>query len=256
MAAAGGSKQQQLAMILKSAVLRTKVKHRPAPSLFFMPGLSSKQPIWTKEVMEHSVGAREAVSRLEGSYSVILDEYKNLMSMKQGKNDFAHDKENASEHLHKGNWDWKSYVSKGERNADFAVHCPKTCEVLESFSSPDFMTGTPFSFCFFSTMGAGATIAPHHSPMNLRIRCHFPLIIPPSQGPDGDCGMEVGGEIVRWEQGKALFFDDAFEHRVWNKTNSDRVVLLFDLWHPDLSSDEIAVIKEMFAFAKKEGWYK
>lgn len=34
--------------------------------------------------------------------------------------------------------------------------------------------------------------------------------------------------------GKCLVFDDCYEHEVWNKTDKERVLLLFDLWHPDL----------------------
>lgn len=34
--------------------------------------------------------------------------------------------------------------------------------------------------------------------------------------------------------GKCLVFDDCYEHEVWNKTEGERVLLLFDLWHPDL----------------------
>lgn len=34
--------------------------------------------------------------------------------------------------------------------------------------------------------------------------------------------------------GKCLVFDDCYEHEVWNKTGKERVLLLFDLWHPDL----------------------
>ena len=44
----------------------------------------------------------------------------------------------------------------------------------------------------------------------------------------------------RWEVGKALLFDDAFVHSVWNETDKERAVLLCDIWHPDLSADEIA----------------
>ena len=56
----------------------------------------------------------------------------------------------------------------------------------------------------------------------------------------------VGDEERRWEVGKALLFDDAFVHSVWNETAADRVVLLADIWHPDLSADEIAAVQAMF----------
>lgn len=54
------------------------------------------------------------------------------------------------------------------------------------------MSQTPFSFAFFSTLRPNAEIKPHFGPCNLRIRCHFPLIVP----SNGDVGMEVGGITV------------------------------------------------------------
>ncbi len=69
------------------------------------------------------------------------------------------------------------------------------------------MTGTPFSFAFFSTLHGNTSIAAHSGPCNLRIRCHFPLIV-----PEGDCGMTVGDETVRWVAGEPVYFDDCYEH--------------------------------------------
>ena len=41
----------------------------------------------------------------------------------------------------------------------------------------------------------------------------------------------VAGIDVKWEVGVPLFFDDSYDHCVWNHTNKDRVVLLFDIWY-------------------------
>mgnify|MGYP006144286501 CR=1 FL=1 len=79
----------------------------------------------------------------------------------------------------------------------------------------------------------------------LRLRVHLPLKVP--AGSSDACALRVADEARQWEVGRALIFDDAFEHEVWNETDESRVVLLFDLWHPDLSGDEIAAIQAMFA---------
>lgn len=34
-----------------------------------------------------------------------------------------------------------------------------------------------------------------------------------------------------------MVFDDCYEHEVWNKTEKERVLLLFDLWHPELEPE-------------------
>eukprot|EP00300_Choanocystis_sp_HF-7_P010667 c17077_g1_i1.p1 GENE.c17077_g1_i1~~c17077_g1_i1.p1 ORF type:complete len:144 (-),score=34.38 c17077_g1_i1:20-451(-) len=137
------------------------------------------------------------------------------------------------------------------------------------------MTNTPFSYAFFSVLSPGAVIKPHSSPCNLRLRCHLPLRVPsasptspsPSSPPAAGapvvvdssnsntkhglvCGIRVGDEVRPWEEGRLLVFDDCFEHEVWNLSNEERVVLLFDLWHPDLSLDEQDAIEKMFKQAR------
>lgn len=50
---------------------------------------------------------------------------------------------------------------------------------------------------------------------------------------------------------------DAFDHEVWhNGKKGDRVLLLFDVWHPDLVQGEREAITEMFKEAKEKGWLK
>lgn len=261
------------ATIFKSAICRTNLFPRPNPTLFFFPGLNNCNPI----LDNNSDALREASKVLRANHAVILQEYYSLK--KAGfKNDY-----NSGDHkLHTGSWNWYSYVMKGQRQASFAAHCPRTTEVLESIQSQPngngLMLGTPFSFAFFSQLGGKSSIGAHFGPCNLRIRCHFPLIVPDEQKPsskgeldtsssssrrssdsnDDDvepaCGMEVGGQMVRWRTGEPLFFDDSYEHRVWNHSEAERVVLLFDMWHPDLKPAEIQSVGEMFEYAAQQGW--
>jgi beta-hydroxylase len=44
--------------------------------------------------------------------------------------------------------------------------------------------------------------------------------------------MRVDKEFIYWEQGKAVFFDDTFNHEVWNDYDEIRVVLLLDTKRP------------------------
>ena len=74
------------------------------------------------------------------------------------------------------------------------------------------------------------------------MRVHLPLLVPSG----GDCGLRVAGESRRWERGKCLIFDDAFEHEAWNDTDADRVVLLFDTWHWELTDREVDSLRAMF----------
>ena len=42
-------------------------------------------------------------------------------------------------------------------------------------------------------------------------------------------------------------FDDTIEHEAWNDSDKLRVVLIFDIWHPQLTPPERAMITAMTA---------
>lgn len=143
-------------------------------------------------------------------------------------------------------WEWFSLVQKGKLQAEFASRCPRTTELVTDI--PGLMLGTPFSYCFFSALPPGARIEPHFGPANLRLRVHLPLIV-----PDG-CTFRIADETRAWKVGKCFVFDDTFEHEVVHDGQDERVVLLLDVWHPDLSKAEITAVQGMFEEARQAGW--
>ena len=36
-----------------------------------------------------------------------------------------------------------------------------------------------------------------------------------------------------------MVFDDSFEHEAWHRGDETRIVLVFDVWHPDLTDKEV-----------------
>lgn len=48
---------------------------------------------------------------------------------------------------------------------------------------------------------------------------------------------------------------DSYDHEVWHDgEKGDRVLLLFDFWHPDLVPEERESITQMFQDAREKGW--
>ena len=47
--------------------------------------------------------------------------------------------------------------------------------------------------------------------------------------------IRVADEEKTWENGRIIVFDDSFEHEVWHNGDELRLILIVDLWHPDLS---------------------
>jgi aspartyl/asparaginyl beta-hydroxylase (cupin superfamily) len=116
--------------------------------------------------------------------------------------------------------------------------CPRTMAALSEVPLPHITTRAPA--IFFSRLSPGARIPPHHGMLNARLICHLPLIV-----PEG-CGLRVGNETRRWEVGKALIFDDTIEHEAWNEDEEDRIVLIFDIWRPELTEEERRSVTAVF----------
>jgi len=168
--------------------------------------------------------------------------------------------------LHDGDWDWHTYLSKGNVQGDFVMKFPETSKILnDGFRGEEnkyqLFEGTPFGFVFFSNLGAGAKIAPHNAPTNLRLRIHLPIVVN-DEGTEVNsktglpkCGIRVATSIRSYKQDNAIVLDDAYDHEVWNDGTKNRVVLV-DIWHPDVTQAEKEAVVEMFQKAKRDGLWK
>lgn len=119
-----------------------------------------------------------------------------------------------------------------------AGHFPRTLAVLERLDLPRITSRAPS--VLFSRLSAGARIPPHHGMLNARLICHLPLVVPPG------CGFRVASEVREWREGELLVFDDSVEHEAWNGGTSDRIILIFDIWRPELSAEERRAVTAMF----------
>jgi aspartyl/asparaginyl beta-hydroxylase (cupin superfamily) len=141
-----------------------------------------------------------------------------------------------------GSWTLYLFHHMGVEVESVAHRCPATLAVIESL--PRACTGYAWGDALFSAMKGGTHLHPHCSTDNLRVRLHLGIEV-----PEG-CLMRVAGETRSWEEGKVLAFEDSFEHEVWNRSGRRRVVLIVDLWHPDLTDIEIRALTA--AFGKSE----
>jgi hypothetical protein len=131
-----------------------------------------------------------------------------------------------------GNADWGAFYfwRDGTAQGEALAAAPAIARAMEGVPLCHIPGVSPS--VLFSRLKPGAAIPPHNGLVNIRLICHLPLIVP--QG----CGFRVGDETREWETGKLLIFDDSIEHEAWNRSTQERVVLLFDIWRPDLSVEE------------------
>jgi aspartyl/asparaginyl beta-hydroxylase (cupin superfamily) len=134
------------------------------------------------------------------------------------------------------NTDWGAFflIKDGVTVEANAARCPRTFAAVSKIPLSRIDKRTPS--VLFSLLRPGARIPPHHGFMNARLIGHLPLIVPPN------CKLRVGNETRGWREGEAVFFDDSIEHEAWNLSAEPRIVLIFDVWRPELSARERELI--------------
>lgn len=135
--------------------------------------------------------------------------------------------------------DWTSaYLwEDGKPNANNMAACPETTRLMQELPLTLIEGFAPS--VLFSKLNAGARIEPHTGMLNTRLICHLPLVVP------DNCALRVGADTRVTERGRAWAFDDSINHEAWNESGSERVILLFDVWRPDVREDERHYIKAL-----------
>lgn len=208
--------------------LGRKPVHYQQPTRYYFPGLPQRA-FYEREEFSW-------VADVEACTGAIRTELKALMAGDElfrpylesgGQGPQINDRSNV------GSMDWSAFYlwHEGERVEDHVARCPATAEAMAAVPMSTIAGQTPS--VLFSRLAPGAVIPPHHGLLNTRLICHLPLIVPP------DCGsLRVGNERRAWREGELLIFDDSMEHEAFNQSDRDRVVLIFDIWRPELDEAE------------------
>lgn len=124
--------------------------------------------------------------------------------------------------ISRGN-DWRTFIlyGFGTKMVKNCCQAPVTTRILEQV--PDLQTA------WFSILSPRSHIPAHCGVTKGIVRSHLGLIIPREAEK---CRIRVDGEICVWRPGEIFVFDDTFEHEVWNDTDEERVILLFDFDRP------------------------
>ncbi|MCA9515000.1 MAG: aspartyl/asparaginyl beta-hydroxylase domain-containing protein [Myxococcales bacterium] len=126
---------------------------------------------------------------------------------------------------------WRAWMLHGDGRyvAESTARCPVTADLLRQtrISPGDAM---------FSEFLPGTIIPLHCGGSNAVLSCHLPLIIP------SDCAIRVGTQTRGWQKGHVVMFDDSYLHLAWNESDKRRVVLVFEVYHPELTDLETRAI--------------
>ena len=204
------------------------------PTSFYYPGLP--QIAWYDPQSFAWLGAFEqAAARLADEVRAVLDDRKGLIPYVEAPADRP---SRGHSLLNDPRWSAFHLLKEGERVDENASRCPLAMELLATAPIPQIDGRSPMAMV--SVLQPGTHIPPHTGMLNTRLIVHIPLIV-----PDG-CRLRVGAETRPVEFGKAMIFDDSIEHEAWNDGTSERAVLLFEIWRPELSDSERNALTAVF----------
>jgi aspartate beta-hydroxylase len=221
-----------------------------------VPGLHGS-PFW-------DTAALPWIAQLEASFDDIKREFLALKEMPNRKvaSGFQHyrsPKHNGSAADHsateeaqlgesatdRGHWNVCYFHLHGVDFGDNLERCPLTAAAIAAVPRQ-------YRHALFSALAPDTHVKPHCGPTNKKLRCHLPLCVPrggaapsavrPEEGRSAPSTswLRVGEEYRALEEGKCVLFDDSFEHEACNTSLTEpRVVLIIDVWHPDLSDEEV-----------------
>jgi tetratricopeptide (TPR) repeat protein len=211
------------------------------PSIFYMPDLEART-ITPRELLPWAEALEAATSWIRAEYLAAVQAGAQ-MSPYVDANTRAPDWQQL-----RGNTEWSAlHLFKGAEAMPFVRLFPRTLKALEAADIVRVSGGKPIEM-FFSRLKPGTHIPPHFGAANNRLTVHLPLIV-----PEG-CTIRVGNDLHEWREGEIFAFDDSFEHEAWNRSNAERVVLIFESHHPDLRPEERAAVEH--AFETRGRWLK
>ncbi|KAL1493466.1 hypothetical protein ABEB36_011513 [Hypothenemus hampei] len=188
-------------------------------SLYNVDRLTGK-PWWDPKDL---AGYQMLFKTLKNNYAKIRQEG---LSALNDQGYFQHEIENLKD---TGTWKQLELFARGQKSLKNCAKSPITCSIIQMFPEA---SGCKRGQAKFSVMHPGTHVWPHCGPTNCRLRVHLGLKIP------SKTFIRVAEETRSWKEGDLIIFDDSFEHEVWHNGSDIRLVLIVDVWHPELSFEE------------------
>ena len=218
----------------KDVVLGTKKVYTQQPSLLHVPHLPAIG-FYDREAFPWLTDLEKAAPEIRREALAVLNQGADLVpyvSHPDGApiNQWA-------ELNHSPRWSTYFLWKDGQRLDEHCAKCPATAAASEAVPVIQIPNFGPT--IMFSLLAPHTRIPAHSSVTNARLVVHLPLIV-----PEG-CRFRVGNETRPWREGEAWVFDDTIEHEAWNDSDQHRMILMIDIWNPDLTVAERDLVGEL-----------
>ncbi|WP_297834293.1 aspartyl/asparaginyl beta-hydroxylase domain-containing protein [Pseudomonas sp.] len=175
------------------------------------------------------------VAHLESAWPEIRAELDHLLEKPEDIPSF-HQISPDQKRISKGdNWKTFGLYIFGKRIEQNCELCPLTAAAVNSI--PNMRTA------MFSILKQHYHIVPHKGPTRAVIRAHLGVKVPKNWQ---DVWIRVDDQVLHWQEGKVVLFDDSYEHEVRNDTDELRAVLFLDIDRP---MDRIGTLFNRMLFA-------
>ena len=134
--------------------------------------------------------------------------------------------------------EWRYFPSLGDGSVggmhdpsapSCSQHSPEACALAQLAAT----AGVEVLRLGYSVLEPEGWIRPHVGHTNAQLKIHLGLVVP----GEGCSTFAIDGDERGWEEGKAILFDDSFEHEVRNRCGTSRAVLQVVIRHPSLRHD-------------------
>jgi aspartate beta-hydroxylase len=229
-------------------VLGKKRIYLQEPKYYYFPGLPQIQ-FYEREAFPWLAALEAATDDIRAELLAVMSEPDAFAPYVQGRSNRPRKEEAGM--LDNPAWSAFYLWKDGASVPDNEARCPRTMQALRDLPLARVPGRSPS--ILFSLLKPGAHIPPHNGLVNTRLICHLPLIAPDK------CRFRVGNEERPWVKGRAWLFDDTIEHEAWNDSAETRVILLFDVWRPELTAEEQDLVISLFEAidahdGKKPNW--
>lgn len=230
---AGGSLSPRMAHAIDLLLGRVPL-YLQQPNMFYFPGLPQRA-FYEREEFAWLAGIEAAVPAMQAELAGLLADDSNFSPFVVQMPNLP---PSANPLLNDPRWGVFHLWQRGRRIEEHAPRVPATMAALELAPMPFIPNSAPMAL--FSVLRPHTHIVPHHGIVNTRLICHVPLLVPE------ECRFRVGAEVRRWRLGETLIFDDSIEHEAWNDSDRTRVVLLFEIWRPEITESERRELTTLF----------